>query len=87
MGVLIIGLIITLAGLAFYALIHPVRFVVATVQWIFAVAGVIMLFISVNTAISLGPAWSGLLFIPTLLLLFCANRLSNLKMRLTTPSR
>jgi len=87
MGVLIIGLIIVLVGLAAYALIHPVRFVVTTVQWILTIAGIIMIFLSVTTGMSLGPAWASLFFIVTVLILFGANRMSVLKMRLVSPSR
>lgn len=87
MGVLILGLIVVAAMVLFTAVVHPVRFVLNTLQTIFAVAGIIMIYFSFTMGVSLGPAWASLFFIVTIILLFGANRIGMLKMRLMHPSR
>lgn len=87
MGVLILGLIVVAAMVLFTALVHPVLFIVNTLQGLLVIAGVIMLFFSVQVGIPLGPGWASVLFTATILLLFGANRLSILKARLMNPSR
>jgi hypothetical protein len=86
LGALIIGLGIAIVGFALYAIIHPVRFVITTVQWILTIAGLVMLYFSINMGLPLGPAWASIFFIITVVLFFGANRVSLLKARLIASS-